>query len=116
MRALLAWSMLGATAQALYFYVDGTAPKCFYEELPKDTLVVGHYQAEEFDDHSRTWVKHEGLSIYISVDVSCLDFLVHASVGPWVEVVGMAEPWRAVGSPRATWNWIGGKPGRRSRR
>lgn len=30
-------------AQALYFYLDGASasPKCFYEELPKDTLVVG---------------------------------------------------------------------------
>jgi hypothetical protein len=28
-------------AQALYFYMDGTAPKCFYEDLPKDTLVLG---------------------------------------------------------------------------
>lgn len=27
--------------QALYFYLEGTTPKCFYEELPKDTLVVG---------------------------------------------------------------------------
>ena len=27
--------------QALYFYIEGTTPKCFYEELPKDTLVVG---------------------------------------------------------------------------
>jgi p24 family protein alpha len=27
--------------KALYFYMDGTAQKCFYEELPKDTLVVG---------------------------------------------------------------------------
>ena len=29
--------------QALYFYLDGASasPKCFYEELPKDTLVVG---------------------------------------------------------------------------
>jgi hypothetical protein len=26
---------------ALYFYLDGTTPKCFYEELPKDTMVVG---------------------------------------------------------------------------
>lgn len=26
---------------ALYFYMDGAAPKCFIEELPKDTLVVG---------------------------------------------------------------------------
>ena len=29
--------------QSLYFYLDGasSSPKCFYEELPKDTLVVG---------------------------------------------------------------------------
>lgn len=28
---------------ALYFYLDGSSgsPKCFYEELPKDTMVVG---------------------------------------------------------------------------
>ena len=26
---------------ALHFYVNGNQPKCFYEELPKDTLVVG---------------------------------------------------------------------------
>lgn len=25
----------------LYFYIDGVTPKCFFEELPKDTLVVG---------------------------------------------------------------------------
>jgi len=28
-------------ANALYFYMDSASPKCFYEELPKDTLVVG---------------------------------------------------------------------------
>lgn len=32
---------LAAPSQALYFYLEGTIPKCFYEELPKDTLVVG---------------------------------------------------------------------------
>lgn len=26
---------------ALYFHIDGVHPKCFFEELPKDTLVVG---------------------------------------------------------------------------
>ena len=32
-------------AKALYFYLDGASasPKCFYEELPKDTLVVGEH-------------------------------------------------------------------------
>jgi len=26
---------------ALYFYMDAATPRCFMEELPKDTLVVG---------------------------------------------------------------------------
>ena len=46
MRSL--WNCLGLTslltqAQALYFYIDGPSQKCFFEELPKDTLVVGAY-------------------------------------------------------------------------
>ncbi|KAI0893503.1 emp24/gp25L/p24 family/GOLD-domain-containing protein [Rostrohypoxylon terebratum] len=68
MRALLPLAMMGTVAQALYFFIDGTTPKCFFEELPKDTLVVGHYNAEEWDDNMRSWSKHEGISIYISVD------------------------------------------------
>ncbi|RDW60944.1 hypothetical protein BP6252_12327 [Coleophoma cylindrospora] len=65
---LLSLSALLAPVQALYFYIDGTTPKCFFEELPKDTLVVGHYTAEEFNEQSRTWSKHDGLNIFISVD------------------------------------------------
>lgn len=38
---LLAFAALFIPSQALYFYIDGTAPKCFFEDLPKDTLVVG---------------------------------------------------------------------------
>jgi hypothetical protein len=30
-----------APAQALYIYIQEGQPKCFFEELPKDTLVVG---------------------------------------------------------------------------
>lgn len=69
MRAILPLLSLSTVAQALYLFIDGTAPKCFYEELPKDTLVVGHYSAEEWDDNSRSWSRHDGISIYISVDV-----------------------------------------------
>jgi hypothetical protein len=68
MRVLLPLLSLSAVANALYFYIDGVTPKCFYEELPKDTLVVGHYTAEEYDERVQGWAKHDGLSIYISVD------------------------------------------------
>ncbi|KAF7866839.1 hypothetical protein EAF04_005680 [Stromatinia cepivora] len=63
-----ALSVLLTPIQSLYFYIDGTAPKCFFEELPKDTLVVGHYTAEEYDEGRREWSKHDGLNIFISVD------------------------------------------------
>ena len=40
---LIAFNLILPT-QALYFYLDGAStPKCFYEELPKDTLVVGEH-------------------------------------------------------------------------
>ncbi|CAM1500874.1 Fc.00g100360.m01.CDS01 [Cosmosporella sp. VM-42] len=68
MRAFLPLLSLSAVANALYFYIDGVTPKCFFEELPKDTLVVGHYTAEEWDDRINGWAKHDGISIYISVD------------------------------------------------
>lgn len=68
MRAILPLLSLSTVAQALYFFIDGTQPKCFFEDLPKDTLVVGHYEAKEWDDNMRAWAKHDGISIYISVD------------------------------------------------
>jgi hypothetical protein len=39
--SLLAWFAFILPTNALYFYMNGGTPKCFYEELPKDTLVVG---------------------------------------------------------------------------
>lgn len=72
MRSLIpvvALSALLTPVHSLYFYIYGTAPKCFFEELPKDTLVVGHYTAEEWDDNTNGWAKHDGLNIFISVDV-----------------------------------------------
>ena len=69
MKLLVLSAAFATVSQALYFYIDGTSPKCFFEELPKDTMVVGHYQAEEYDDNQRAWAGHDGISIYISVDV-----------------------------------------------
>lgn len=78
MRSFLPLLSLSAVAQALHFFIDGTSPKCFYEELPKDTLVVGHYTAEEWDDRSHSWQKHDGINIFISVDVCFVASLFEA--------------------------------------
>jgi len=66
--SLLSLCALLSPVQSLYFYMDGREPKCFFEELPKDTLVVGHYSAEEWSQERKEWFKHEGLSILITVD------------------------------------------------
>ncbi|MCJ1473063.1 emp24p/erv25p- protein [Lambiella insularis] len=54
--------------EALYFYTDSTTPKCFYEELPKDTIVTGSYKAEQFDPRLNGYVSHQDLMIHIFVD------------------------------------------------
>lgn len=66
---LVALSSLAQVTHALYFFLDGRTQKCFYEELPKDTLVVGHYTAEEYDENRHAWWKHDDISIHITVDV-----------------------------------------------
>lgn len=41
---------LAVPVDALFFYIDSTTPKCFYEELPKDTLVVGQLSPQKVFD------------------------------------------------------------------
>jgi hypothetical protein len=67
--SLLSLSALLIPVQSLYFYIEGTNPKCFFEELPKDTLVVGHYSAEEFNLDLNRYVKNDNLNMHITVDV-----------------------------------------------
>ncbi|KAK2749632.1 emp24p/erv25p- protein [Myotisia sp. PD_48] len=54
--------------QALYFYMQDRQPKCFLEELPKGTLVVGNYHAEVFDPQSRSYVTDSNMIVTITVD------------------------------------------------
>jgi hypothetical protein len=68
MKAILPLLALASTARALYFFIDGTTSRCFLEELPKDTMVVGHYEAHEWEESRQQWEKHDGVNIYISVD------------------------------------------------
>ncbi|KAF2461514.1 transmembrane emp24 domain-containing protein 9 [Lineolata rhizophorae] len=66
--SLLLVAALILPTKALYFYMDSNTPKCFFEELPKDTLVVGHYSADVYNSNSRTYAPSPDLGIYISVE------------------------------------------------
>ncbi len=65
---LVAAATLMVPVQSLYFYIDGVQPKCFFERLPKDTLVVGQYSAEEFSLDRNAYLPNPNLDIFISVD------------------------------------------------
>ncbi|ORY03951.1 emp24/gp25L/p24 family/GOLD-domain-containing protein [Clohesyomyces aquaticus] len=55
-------------SQALYFYIDGAAQKCFFEELPKDTLVVGHFETQVWDDHTKSYQLKPEVGVFITVE------------------------------------------------
>ncbi|KAF2150609.1 transmembrane emp24 domain-containing protein 9 [Myriangium duriaei CBS 260.36] len=66
--SLVALAALASHVSALYFYIDGPREKCFFEELPKDTLVVGHYNALLYNDQSHNYGPHNDMGLYISVE------------------------------------------------
>uniref|UniRef100_A0A1D1XZ61 Transmembrane emp24 domain-containing protein 9 n=1 Tax=Anthurium amnicola TaxID=1678845 RepID=A0A1D1XZ61_9ARAE len=54
--------------EALYFYLEGSEQKCFLEELPKETVVVGTFKAEEWSDKQKQFHENRGLGIQITVE------------------------------------------------
>nr|CAG8530371.1 8100_t:CDS:2 [Entrophospora candida] len=56
------------SSSPLYFYLEGSEQKCFIEELPKDTLVVGTYKAEEWSDAQQQYIENSNIGIQITVE------------------------------------------------
>ncbi|KAH8924039.1 hypothetical protein BT69DRAFT_1261836 [Atractiella rhizophila] len=76
---LLFSSALIALSNALYFYLDAGTTKCFIEELPQDTIVVGHYKAEEWEEESRSYVVRNELGIQITVsEIDTAEIIVNS--------------------------------------
>ncbi|KAG2180721.1 hypothetical protein INT44_003728 [Umbelopsis vinacea] len=61
-------ALLPSSSQALYFYLEGSEQKCFIEELPKDTTVLGEYKAEEYSDVQGKWIINPETQIQIVVE------------------------------------------------
>lgn len=64
-------ALFALPTQALYFYMKDGSPKCFHEELPKDTLVVGMF-ALLIQPHSKVF------SDYSKHRLPCVDCNHHA--------------------------------------
>lgn len=56
------------TTTAVYWYLEGSERKCIQEDLPRDTMVVGKYKAEEFSVDSQQYHINPNLGIQVTVD------------------------------------------------
>lgn len=86
-RSLPIWLLFAVLALArstlgLYFYLDPNVQKCFLEELPNDTVVVGHYMTEEWDTAMQRFVVKDDMAIHITVREVREDHIVTSSRGP----------------------------------
>ncbi|VEU20718.1 DEKNAAC101569 [Brettanomyces naardenensis] len=68
MKVLGSLLLLASVANCLHFYVETDESKCFFEDLPKDTIVVGKYEAYEFDSSKNDYVNSNHLQVEITVD------------------------------------------------
>lgn len=57
-------------AQALHFYASPGESRCFYEELPKNALVVAHFESTVKAGATGQYLASPDLKMTISVDVS----------------------------------------------
>lgn len=53
---------------ALYFHIKETERKCFIEEVPDETLVVGKYKVQVFDKDSNSYLPTSpGIGMHVEV-------------------------------------------------
>jgi len=60
------WSQFGV--DGLYFHIRETEKKCFIEEVPDETLVVGKYKVELFDKDTNDYLPTQnGIGMHVEV-------------------------------------------------
>ncbi|KAJ7370365.1 Transmembrane emp24 domain-containing protein 4 [Desmophyllum pertusum] len=72
--AVLAWFALILVffrldlAHGLYFHMGETEKKCFIEEIPDETMVIGKYKTQLFDEHTGQFLPSSpGIGMHVEV-------------------------------------------------
>ncbi len=54
---------------SLYFHIRETERKCFIEEIPDETLVIGKYKVELFDERTNSYLPTTpGIGMHVEVN------------------------------------------------
>uniref|UniRef100_A0A8C3MSP8 Uncharacterized protein n=2 Tax=Passeriformes TaxID=9126 RepID=A0A8C3MSP8_GEOPR len=66
--AMAAVLLLGWGAQGLYFHIGETEKRCFIEEIPDETMVIGNYRTQLWDKQSESFLPSTpGLGMHVEV-------------------------------------------------
>ncbi|WKY09238.1 hypothetical protein Q1695_001975 [Nippostrongylus brasiliensis] len=63
---LLLVSILVAS-NALYFHIAETEKKCFIEEIPDETMVIGNYKVQLFDPNTKGYGDYPNIGMHVEV-------------------------------------------------
>lgn len=65
---LLSFCQLISVSYSLYFHIGETERKCFIEEIPDETLVIGKYKVELYDENTNTYLPSTpGIGMHVEV-------------------------------------------------
>jgi len=60
--------VFAAVAHGLYFHIGETEQRCFIEEVPQETMIVGKYKTQLFDNTKQTWLPSSpGIGMHVEV-------------------------------------------------
>uniref|UniRef100_A0A8C3SHG3 Transmembrane p24 trafficking protein 4 n=1 Tax=Chelydra serpentina TaxID=8475 RepID=A0A8C3SHG3_CHESE len=60
--------LAGRGAHALYFHIGETEKRCFIEEIPDETMVIGNYRTQLWDKQSESFLPSTpGLGMHVEV-------------------------------------------------
>ncbi|KHJ49158.1 Emp24/gp25L/p24 family protein [Trichuris suis] len=64
---VLVISLLASQTVALYFLISETERKCFVEEIPDQTMVIGNYKVSVYDPQTKKYSQLSGLGMHVEV-------------------------------------------------
>ncbi|VDL74210.1 unnamed protein product [Nippostrongylus brasiliensis] len=56
-----------AASNALYFHIAETEKKCFIEEIPDETMVIGNYKVQLFDPNTKGYGDYPNIGMHVEV-------------------------------------------------
>jgi hypothetical protein len=66
LRVLLALTIIGYTS-GLYFHIAETEKKCFIEEIPDETMVIGNYKVQLYDPNTKGYGDYPNIGMHVTV-------------------------------------------------